>query len=94
MAARYVHSLQNSTEELAHEFVLYHSLPRLAKSLEVYWSRRGQWVSPAEMREWEQVMQSLLEVTSSVSLVTRATDVVSVLDAEVGEGVAQVRASV
>lgn len=91
---RYVHSLQNSTAELAHEFVLYHSLPRLAKSLEPYWNRRGHWISLAEELEWEQSMQSLLEVTSSVSLMTRVTDIIAVMDAEVGSGVAEVRNTV
>lgn len=87
---RYVHSLQNKTVELAHEFVIYHSLPRLAKSLEPYWNRKGHWISLAEELEWEQSMHSLLEVTSSVSLVTRVADIVSVLDVEVEPRVAEV----
>lgn len=59
---RYVHSLQKSAPELAHKLALHHTLPRLAQSLKMYWSRQSEWSTLAQELQWDECMLSLLEV--------------------------------
>lgn len=60
---RYVYTLKSGTLESAQQFALHNSLPKLALSLEPYWSRIDrEWGSLAEELGWEECMLSLLEV--------------------------------
>lgn len=81
---RYVHTLTKGAPSMANTFALKYSLPRLAQSLAQFWS------SSAEA-EWEECVRSLLEVTSSVALMTGERNILPVLDANVYGGVAEVR---
>lgn len=69
---------------MANTFALKYSLPRLAQSLAQFWSS-------SEEAEWEECVLSLLEVTSSVALMTGERNILAVLDANVYGGVAEVR---
>lgn len=74
---------------MANAFAQKHSLFKLALSLKPYWSRSPA-MTPEEVVEWEECMSSLLEVASSVALLTGERDVLSVLDADAYAGVTEV----
>lgn len=77
---------------MANNFALKYSLPKLAQSLKPFWSCSPVSTREAEAEvEWEECVMSLLEVTSSVALMTDETDILAVLDAKVYGGVAEVR---
>lgn len=88
---RYVHTLTKGASDMANSFAKEHSLCKLAESLKPYWSRSPAPLSPEAMVEWEECMSSLLEVASSVALMTGARDVLSVLDVEAYSNVTEVR---
>ena len=75
---------------MANTFAKQHSLCKLAQSLKAYWSTSPA-STPEAMVEWEECMSSLLEVASSVALMTGERDVLSVLDADAYAGVTEVR---
>lgn len=75
---------------MANEFAHQHSLPKLAQSLKPYWSRSPS-PTPDEEAEWEECVSSLLEVTSSIALMTDERDIWAVLDRDPFGKVAEVR---
>lgn len=87
---RYVHILIKGAPEMANNFAHQHSLPKLAQSLKPYWSRSPS-PTPDEEAEWEECVSSLLEVTSSIALMTDEGDIWTVLDRDPFGEVAQVR---
>ncbi|CAN0375701.1 unnamed protein product, partial [Hapterophycus canaliculatus] len=88
LAAGYVHTLIKGTPHMANSFAQQHGLPKLAQSLEPYWSR-GPVLSPQEDTKWEECVVSLLEVTSSVALMTAQRNILAVLDEGIFGGVAE-----
>ena len=87
---RYVHTLTKGAPDMANIFAQQHSLSKLAQSLRPFWAR-----SPGstgeEVSEWDQCMLSLLEIASSVAVMTGERDILSDLDADVFAGVTEVR---
>ncbi|CAB1111138.1 unnamed protein product [Ectocarpus sp. CCAP 1310/34] len=79
LAVGYVHILIKGAPDLADKFAHQHSLPKLAQSLKPYWSRSPS-PTPDEEAEWEECVSSLLEVTSSIALMTDERDIWTVLD--------------
>lgn len=75
---------------MANTFAQQHSLSKLAQSLKLYWSLCPP-LAQEEAVEWEECMSSLLEVASSVALMTGEKDVLSVLDADTYAGVTEVK---
>lgn len=75
---------------MANTFALKYSLPKLAHSLSQFWSCSPFSAGEAEAG-WEECVASLLEVTSSVALMTEEENILAVLDANVYGGVAEVR---
>eukprot|EP00903_Cladosiphon_okamuranus_P017088 g15746.t1 len=88
LAVGYVHTLTKGAPDMANTFAKQHSLCKLANSLKPYWSRSAPSTPEAEV-EWEECMSSLLEVASSVALITGDRDVLSVLDIETYSGVTE-----
>lgn len=87
---RYVHTLTKGAPDMANTFAKQHSLCKLAQSLKPYWSGSPA-STPEAMVEWEECMSSLLEVASSVALMTDERDVLSVLDIDTYSSVTEVR---
>ncbi|CBJ28101.1 expressed unknown protein [Ectocarpus siliculosus] len=79
LAVGYVHILIKGAPDMANNFAHQHSLPKLAQSLKPYWSRSPS-PTPDEEAEWEECVSSLLEVTSSIALMTDEGDIWTVLD--------------
>lgn len=75
---------------MANTFAKQHSLCKLAQSLKPYWSGSPA-STPEAMVEWEECMSSLLEVASSVALMTDERNVLSVLDVDTYSSVTEVR---
>lgn len=86
---RYVHTLTKGAPDMANTFAKQHSLCKLAQSLKAYWSTSPA-STPEAMVEWEECMSSLLEVASSVALMTGERDVLSVLDIDAYSGITEV----
>lgn len=86
----YVHTLIKGTPDMANSFAQQHGLTKLAQSLEPYWSR-GSALTAEEETRWEECVLSLLEVTSSVALMTSQRNILTVLDERFFGGVAEVR---
>lgn len=87
-----MHTLIKGTPDMANSFAQQHGLPKLAQSLEPYWSRVPS-PSSAAKKEWEECVLSLLEVTSSVALMTDERNILAVLDEKISGGMAEVRRS-